>query len=818
MKRLQQWVGVASVVLMLMVVINSQPGQAQDSTSASKNYRLIQPTIDDYLAVVDAVVADADMLYEIASWSDTNGLAELDVLTDEVLWRFLDDKLSTLDADKTITYQQLLTLYHALAASPYEFPVESDSRLIPYLIERWLAENPTRLNPGRVFVIDTFAFDVYQLEENTFSLRLIPIVLDGSTYYGSTYYDQPFRRGEVNYIVIQQALNYRVPALPIPMFGHARAAGDFNMDGQMDFAYYSYDGVNNYETTKLVIVTWDGTRLTTLVELDFFYELDTDPRLTWDFGQFDEDGQQELVQTYHLADDWGCNSIQITYYDWDDSTPPKPISEVSQKSFPLSFSCLLSQAEGHMRENRLEDAIASYQQALAQPVQRDYLIPYVQMRLGLAYLMTGQAEQARTAIAAMSIPQLAYTEGASHHFSWVDPVRDTILRDLRLLPACQVIYNHTLEIYYFNRIMSIMYATSNGFYKSKPYYEAFLYERESLSCHLSALMQTQLAKVTFSTDTAPTSQLEVMGLKVVDSINADLDTDGDEDWLVWVSPFGMDPLLFVSEDEQYAMTILNREGYGDYLNRTADLRPPDAFNIYRIIRLPDNTLALANLDLGSDVYGGAFCEGYYCIDGPENFCPSDHLVSGVGMGDLTLWHIQGERLTQRFFAYICDWYELDDMIPEASGQVVDRFVAGKSYKVGEWRSEVRPVEYVWDSDTGSFLPPLEPTPTILPTRTPTPVPAPEMRYFLDFHTLNYVRQAFASRDYTSTLEILNSALSTADTAEQASKITLALRYYRALTFEALNRPDEALADYTAVYITSPLSVWGRLAALHLAEI
>lgn len=40
-------------------------------------------------------------------------------------------------------------------------------------------------------------------------------------------------------------------------------------------------------------------------------------------------------------------------------------------------------------------------------------------------------------------------------------------------------------------------------------------------------------------------------------------------------------------------------------------------------------------------------------------------------------------------------------------------------------------------------------------------------------------------------------------------------YYRALTLEALNRPDEALADYVAIYTTVPESAWGKLAALHL---
>ncbi len=42
-----------------------------------------------------------------------------------------------------------------------------------------------------------------------------------------------------------------------------------------------------------------------------------------------------------------------------------------------------------------------------------------------------------------------------------------------------------------------------------------------------------------------------------------------------------------------------------------------------------------------------------------------------------------------------------------------------------------------------------------------------------------------------------------------------LHYYRALTLEALNRPDEALAEYIAIYEGAPESAWGKLAGLHL---
>jgi hypothetical protein len=45
-----------------------------------------------------------------------------------------------------------------------------------------------------------------------------------------------------------------------------------------------------------------------------------------------------------------------------------------------------------------------------------------------------------------------------------------------------------------------------------------------------------------------------------------------------------------------------------------------------------------------------------------------------------------------------------------------------------------------------------------------------------------------------------------------------LQYYRAQALEMLDRPDEALAEYVAIYEAAPDSAWGMLATLHLEPI
>jgi hypothetical protein len=68
------------------------------------------------------------------------------------------------------------------------------------------------------------------------------------------------------------------------------------------------------------------------------------------------------------------------------------------------------------------------------------------------------------------------------------------------------------------------------------------------------------------------------------------------------------------------------------------------------------------------------------------------------------------------------------------------------------------------------------------------------------------------KDYEAVLKILDFELT--DDILLAIEQT-GLSYMRGLALEALNRPDEALAEYVAIYEAAPESAWGMLARLHL---
>lgn len=92
-----------------------------------------------------------------------------------------------------------------------------------------------------------------------------------------------------------------------------------------------------------------------------------------------------------------------------------------------------------------------------------------------------------------------------------------------------------------------------------------------------------------------------------------------------------------------------------------------------------------------------------------------------------------------------------------------------------------------------------------PALTTTSIPDYKLQ---DLHSA-----VFYNRDYEQALVISEMMFSYA--FKESYPI---IHYYRALALEALNRPDEALAEYIAIYETAPDSAWGMLAALHLEKV
>ena len=85
------------IVCFIAVASGIPEGQAQEPPT---NYRLVEPTAEDYANEVDTIVA-------LAETPTGEGISELDALADELQWRLIEPG--------QMPYQPLLRIYRAYA-------------------------------------------------------------------------------------------------------------------------------------------------------------------------------------------------------------------------------------------------------------------------------------------------------------------------------------------------------------------------------------------------------------------------------------------------------------------------------------------------------------------------------------------------------------------------------------------------------------------------------------------------------------------------------------------------------------------------------
>jgi tetratricopeptide (TPR) repeat protein len=94
----------------------------------------------------------------------------------------------------------------------------------------------------------------------------------------------------------------------------------------------------------------------------------------------------------------------------------------------------------------------------------------------------------------------------------------------------------------------------------------------------------------------------------------------------------------------------------------------------------------------------------------------------------------------------------------------------------------------------------------------TPLPTPEPKY------QNYA-EAINMGDFQAALDLIDeNAAGNADYYRDNPDSLYSYQYNRGYILEMLDRPDEALTEYIAIYEAAPESGWGMLAALHLERI
>jgi tetratricopeptide (TPR) repeat protein len=781
------------LLVVLVAVIAGFGVQAQPTP-----YRLRVPTAQEYIRLAPDILETGNTPYVVDFSRSLIYSAEVSAFLDELDWRFLDNN--------RLTYNQLKTVYGAYQEKQQKqtYNPLNDFDWTLKLLRLWLVEHPTDLSNTPMLQFDDYSVEVKTLEGD---FKDLPYQW-GYWLRGT---DQSSGRSN-SYIAIPSANNqYTFPALPVPIESDLLASGNINSDEYPDIAYFHSTHMgNSYNSGDLVIVSLHDRHfeMTSSIPYSEGPTFAMPPAAyTWRFLNLDKDMNLELLQTQQLSDNWRCKFVHVSLFDWQENGNLGTVS--GQPVFPKSFNCLLRQAEQQMWNHHYPDAIPLYEAALkAKPVD-DELYGFAQVRLGLAYLLTGQADAAKTLFTSFHPAQDTFEKAAYEAYQ----------SDPRLLPVCQAMYDYVAQSPYPDTLARTggLEIYDGGFYGVN--WPGF--NLENASCDLSAVLTDELTKADFVTSRSPVEQLKAMGLKVGNSIAEDFDLNGKQEWLVWPMSIGIDPIFFYPNGTTYQLSRLSGTSGWPDSNPAADLRLPDAHNQYSIVVLPDNVgKALVDVDFSQDKYSQIQCADLCGGGGPTLTCPQHDAALPRSIGDLTMWRVENGKLVNILLAPLCEMASVEQLFPDGEGS--KRLIAGdyKIMDVDDLDEQIVPAIYHWDSASEKYILAPQATPTASPTLTPTPIPtetpiAPSYQYQISDNGLVQLRAAFKQRDFSLVKQIADSALSQNPVSQD--RLVPAFRYYRALALEALNRPDAALAEYIAIAESQPDSAWAKLADLHLEQ-
>jgi hypothetical protein len=307
----------------------------------------------------------------------------------------------------------------------------------------------------------------------------------------------------------------------------------------------------------------------------------------------------------------------------------------------------------------------------------------------------------------------------------------------------------------------------------------------SAGCDVSIPLTTQLESATLSADWTPTDLLEEMGFEVVRTLHVDLNSDGQNEWFVWLNlPV---PALFFTVNPgettyQFEYTPFPRP-FGDSPWNDTDSDPASFADFPSVVTmLPDGTTTLITALRRFHNGRSPSCPPEISPDGSE----SHSSIRAV----LDFWQFDGEEFMLTEEIPFCEDVDLDSLLGIGTERLPTEIAAWAPLPNSP--SNVVPAIYQWNSTTGAY--------------EFNTLQVPEAEDDVDLSS------ALAAEDLERALETIETGLASTDTEDSE---LARLHYLRAVILQSLGNANEALEDYVNIYETAPNSTWGRLAALHL---
>lgn len=791
-------------LLLLMTVI---PVQAVDG-----EYHLRVPSAAEYIERIAEIAQENP----VVDWQTNNFYS---AVTDLLFRRFPNLH--------QVGYQQILATYNAMGIGHAGyFPARG--QWVEAILSAWLQQTYPDFESTDELRFDDFVIKVlpYDFDADGHNEYVLDILKGEPT----DRYDCRYQAEYVNYLVVRLTdSSYQLVETPLYWEGYGTDSSvtNFGEGGQVEYVFedINADGLPEwlvliggetfggpawgYENVgQLYILSWRDERLVDLAALGngrqypysaTFYGEESGvcdnavPRdVTWEFTNIDDDPAQEILQHQVYQDNWQCIVRTSEVIDWDEAHDHYVQVDERRDFLEDSQNCARRQAEEAMWVGHYEEALEHYERALTlspyiDPTENDPEIDvysrefvrnrritydqYHMARMALAYQLTGQPEKARPILESLNEQEFS-SEPIQYFVQALITAPDTPFR------ACLAAYTTFTQ----HVVTDLLGVTQEQYVGSNASYSP-----AHIGCDVMPMLANELNTRTFSTDTLPTEHVNSLGLSVRDIVHADLNGDGQDEWLVWTE----------SPMNTFFFTPVNGNHYAV---STPAVDPFDHADEIHLWMLPDESgTAVAYLTPESGRY---FPEPWACAYNP--FCGrgggGEECVPDGFIG-LTVWRMEAQELVPILADVDVCRADFDALFPggEASAQID----GGELIWLED--NSRNPIIYNWDTTSQTFV---KYNTQVEPTPAPTSIPTPELQY-------RYFGAALDAGDYSAALTLIdqNAALER-DYYQQNADARHAYQYQRAYILEALDRPDEALAEYVSIYETAPDSAWGMLAHLH----
>ena len=758
------------VVVLLLLIANSL--QSQNVT-----YRLNDPNINEYLEVIPAVL-ETYSTASVAALAKNPHHPMVDIISNEINFRYAEVELSSLSYDTLSTAYDALVRY-APCCRGLAFR-SSDTWLSP-IVEAWVREN-----------VETIP-EMADYRDDVISISITPLNLDidEESEYQLTIYitDSEY----TTYFLDIESTNppiYRLEILPFGWYSYnlpssdeieTRMLDDINDDGVVDWVIFASSYYNFQSCGSLYVLNWSHGQLVDLLDFDS-YLCEPEPI---EFLNLDEDAALEIHQSEYRSNNWFCVWHQDKTFDWNGIE--YHLSDTTE-IFDEILGCAMHDAEPLMWENQWAEAILIYERGLelgwenysgtVETIRLAEMTQYAKVRLVLAYWLAGRDTEAENLF-----NELQADEPLSEMMSTlIEALADA---HSNVLAQCTAAYNvfweYRKSMFNYELPSNIEVGYMDYVIRGSPP------QPERAGCNAPLLIDSALSEMNFHPDVSPITILENAEIEVENYLEADLNSDGVSDWLIWLTAKAPPVLLLSDDNGEY------------YLSRPDVRRPDENVEVSTIQTLDTSSLWITDyVYLPEDTYNVVL--GRYNI---ESFRCEDS-DADVTTGNLQLWRVHNNTLELAINMPLCQERTIDEIFQEEG--ILTGWATIAVHDPNTWDKVFGEAIYMWDEEAQNYFPP---KPEIIADTTSEP---PERSIFeASGAALGY----FQDGDYAVALSLLDETIAGLD-VETPDWIVEGLQYYRALNLEALGCIDEAVTVYQA--LAEVESAWGMLAGLHIEPI